>query len=51
MLVLAKSVLEALVSAPCDFGGMRQDLDRTRGIRLLARSKDAIVAQKIMDPK
>ena len=53
--LLAKSLVDAAgihgKLSRDDFGGMRPDLDITRGIKLLVRSKDSKTAEEILDPE
>ena len=53
--LLAKSVLDAAgvdsMLSRDDFGGMRPDLNRTRGIKLLVRSEDRTAAEEILGPQ
>lgn len=53
--LLAQSLLDAAgihcMLSRDDLGGMRPDLDITRGIKLLVRSKDSKTAEEILDPE
>lgn len=53
--LLAKSLLDAAgihcMLSRDDFGGMRPDLDTTRGIKLLVRSTDSKTAEEILGPE